>query len=171
MAREVLSQAPRDEDVLPQLLGAFLIGMIVLLLGGRPISLYKKVVPLMDPLKSILLVIHVFVASLATALFAIACGKSTTPLLQKRRTRQLAPAPAAGVREPQVPWGMIRVAGRTLLEVEREAIRVSLELAGGRQAEAARQLGLPKQTFHDRLRRLGLDGRGEVDLPRVEARG
>ena len=83
----------------------------------------------------------------------------------------VAPAPAAGVREPQVPWGMIRVAGRTLLEVEREAIRVSLELAGGRQAEAARQLGLPKQTFHDRLRRLGLDGRGEVDLPRVEARG
>ena len=69
-------------------LGAFLIGMIVLLLGGATIAFYVEVVPLMDPLKSIWLVIHVFVASLATALFAIACGISITQLLQARRERR-----------------------------------------------------------------------------------
>ena len=69
-------------------LGAFLIGMIVLLLGGATIAFYVEVVPLMDPLKSIWLVIHVFVASLATALFAIACGLAVTQLMQPRRERR-----------------------------------------------------------------------------------
>ena len=69
-------------------LGAFLIGMVVLLLGGATVSFYVEVVPLMDPLKSVWLVIHVFVASLATALFAIACGISITQLLQARRERR-----------------------------------------------------------------------------------
>ena len=71
-------------------LGAFLIGMVVLLLGGATISYYVEVVPLMDPLKSIWLVIHVFVASLATALFAIAAGLSFTQILQTRRQRRIA---------------------------------------------------------------------------------
>ena len=69
-------------------LGAFLIGMIVLLLGGATITFYVEVVPLMDPLKSVWLVIHVFVASLATALFAIACGLAVTQLMQTRRERR-----------------------------------------------------------------------------------
>ena len=69
-------------------LGGFLICMVVLLLGGATISFYVEVVPLMDPLKSVWLVIHVFVASLATALFAIACGISVTQLLQTRRERR-----------------------------------------------------------------------------------
>jgi cytochrome c-type biogenesis protein CcsB len=69
-------------------LGAFLIGMVVLLLGGATITFYVDVVPLMDPLKSVWLVIHVFVASLATALFAIACGLSSTQLMQARRERR-----------------------------------------------------------------------------------
>jgi cytochrome c-type biogenesis protein CcsB len=69
-------------------LGAFLIGMVVLLLGGATITFYVEVVPLMDPLKSVWLVIHVFVASLATALFAIACGLAVTQLLQARRERR-----------------------------------------------------------------------------------
>ena len=72
-------------------LGAFLIGMVVLLLGGAALSFYVEVTPLMDPLKSVWLVIHVFVASLATALFAIACGLSVTQLLQSRRERHTAP--------------------------------------------------------------------------------
>ncbi|WP_435527786.1 c-type cytochrome biogenesis protein CcsB [Microbacterium aurantiacum] len=71
-------------------LGAFLIGMVVLLLGGATITFYVEVVPLMDPLKSVWLVIHVFVASLATALFAIACGLAVTQLLQARRERRTA---------------------------------------------------------------------------------
>ncbi|WP_323986779.1 c-type cytochrome biogenesis protein CcsB [Microbacterium plantarum] len=69
-------------------LGAFLIGMVVLLLGGATITFYVEVVPLTDPLKSVWLVIHVFVASLATALFAIACGLAVTQLLQARRERR-----------------------------------------------------------------------------------
>ncbi|OAN40930.1 c-type cytochrome biogenesis protein CcsB [Microbacterium sp. H83] len=71
-------------------LGAFLLGMIVLLLGGATLGFYVEVAPLMDPLKSIWLVIHVFVASLATALFALACGVSVTQLMQGRRERLLA---------------------------------------------------------------------------------
>ena len=69
-------------------LGSFLIGMIVLLLGGATTTFYVEVVPLMDPLKSVWLVIHVFVASLATALFAIACGLAVTQLMQTRRERR-----------------------------------------------------------------------------------
>lgn len=68
-------------------LGSFIVGMVALLLGGATLAFYVDVVPLMDPLKSIWLVIHVFVASLATALFAIACGLSVTQLIQARRER------------------------------------------------------------------------------------
>lgn len=74
-------------------LGAFLIGMVVLLLGGATITFYVEVVPLMDPLKSVWLVIHVFVASLATALFAIACGLALTQLMKSRRERRIAASP------------------------------------------------------------------------------
>ncbi|KNY07232.1 c-type cytochrome biogenesis protein CcsB [Microbacterium sp. GCS4] len=74
-------------------LGAFLLGMTVLLLGGATLGFYVEVVPLMDPLKSVWLVIHVFVASLATALFALACGVSITQLMQGRRERLLSAAP------------------------------------------------------------------------------
>lgn len=69
-------------------LGSFLIGMVVLLLGGATLAFYVGITPLMDPLKSVWLVIHVFVASLATALFAISCGLSATQLLQGRRERR-----------------------------------------------------------------------------------
>lgn len=65
-------------------------------------------------------------------------------------------SPQLWVREPKVPWGMVRVEGRTMLEVEREVLLYSLESCGGSQAEAARKLGLPRQTLHDRLRRHGL---------------
>ncbi|MBT9605040.1 c-type cytochrome biogenesis protein CcsB [Microbacterium sp.] len=69
-------------------LGSFLLGMVVLLLGGATLAFYVEVTPLMDPLRSVWLVIHVFVASLATALFALACGLSVTQLLQSRRERR-----------------------------------------------------------------------------------
>jgi len=52
----------------------------------------------MDPLKSIWLVIHVFVASLATALFALACGLSVTQLLQSRRERRTSVSPDSAGR-------------------------------------------------------------------------
>ncbi|MDX2377729.1 c-type cytochrome biogenesis protein CcsB [Microbacterium sp. LRZ72] len=82
-------------------LGGFLIGMVVLLLGGATVAFYVEVVPLMDPLKSVWLVIHVFVASLATALFAIACGISVTQLLQARRERRA--GATAGAARPTGP--------------------------------------------------------------------
>ncbi len=75
-------------------LGAFMTGLVVLLLGGGTL-LHVEVVPLMDPLKSIWLIIHVFVASLATAFFAIAFGLSVLQLLQARRERKVAAAARA----------------------------------------------------------------------------
>lgn len=66
-------------------LGSLITGLTVLLLGGATLAFYVEIVPLMDPLKSVWLVIHVFVASLATALFALAFGLSVLQLLQARR--------------------------------------------------------------------------------------
>ncbi|MFT4211868.1 MAG: c-type cytochrome biogenesis protein CcsB [Microbacterium sp.] len=65
-------------------LGAFVTGLIVVLLGGSSL-LWVEVTPLSDPLKSVWLVIHVFVASLATALYALAFALSVLQLLQTRR--------------------------------------------------------------------------------------
>ncbi|WP_439592729.1 c-type cytochrome biogenesis protein CcsB [Microbacterium sp.] len=69
-------------------LGTFITGLVVVLLGGATLAFYVEVVPLMDPLKSVWLVIHVFVASLATALFALAFGLSVLQLMQARRERK-----------------------------------------------------------------------------------
>ena len=70
-------------------LGAFITGLVVVLLGATLLGgLYVEITPLMDPLKSVWLVIHVFVASLATALFALAFGLSVTQLMQARRERK-----------------------------------------------------------------------------------
>jgi len=68
-------------------LGTFITGLVTVLLGGTAIWFYTIVVPLADPLKSVWLVIHVFVASLATALFALAFALSVTQLMQARRER------------------------------------------------------------------------------------
>ena len=76
-------------------LGSFITGLVVLLLGGATVGFYVEVVPLMDPLKSVWLVIHVFVATLATALFAIAFGLSVVQLLQTRREAKVAAAVAS----------------------------------------------------------------------------
>lgn len=74
-------------------LGSFITGLIVVLMGGTLVGgLYVEVVPLADPLKSVWLVIHVFVASLATALFALAFALSVLQLIQARRERRIAAA-------------------------------------------------------------------------------
>lgn len=70
--------------------GTFIIGLVVVLLGGAATSFYVGVVPLMDPLKSIWLVIHVFVASLSTAFFALAFALSVLQLMRARQERLLA---------------------------------------------------------------------------------
>ncbi len=71
-------------------LGTFITGLVVALLGASAVSFYVIVTPLADPLKSVWLVIHVFVASLATAFLALAFALSVTQLLQLRRERLLA---------------------------------------------------------------------------------
>ncbi len=70
-------------------LGTFIIGLVVVLLGLASTNFYVEVTPLMDPLKSVWLVIHVFVASLATAFLALACALSVLQLLQARRERKI----------------------------------------------------------------------------------
>lgn len=68
-------------------LGTFVTGLVIVLLGVSAVSFYVEVTPLMDPLKSTWLVIHVFVASLATAFLALAFALSVTQLMQLRRER------------------------------------------------------------------------------------
>ncbi|MFH8248911.1 c-type cytochrome biogenesis protein CcsB [Microbacterium sp. B2969] len=80
-------------------LGALITGMVVLLLGASTLAFYVQITPLADPLKSIWLVIHVFVASLATALFALAFGLSVLQLMQARRERRVAAAEAGAAKQ------------------------------------------------------------------------
>lgn len=75
-------------------LGSFVTGLAIVLLGGAALAYYVEVVPLADPLKSVWLVIHVFVASLATAVFALAFALSVLQLMQARRQRLTAAAGA-----------------------------------------------------------------------------
>lgn len=71
-------------------LGTFISGLVVVLLGAAAANFYVEVTPLVDPLKSVWLVIHVFVATLSTALFALAFALSVMQLLQSRRERKIA---------------------------------------------------------------------------------
>ncbi len=73
-------------------LGTFITGLVVVLLGLAATNFYVDVTPLMDPLKSVWLIIHVFVASLGTAFFALAFALSVLQLMQSRRERLIAEA-------------------------------------------------------------------------------
>ncbi len=66
-------------------LGAYITGMTVLALGIVTVNFYVDVIPLPPALQSVWLVIHVFVASLATGFFAIGAGLSIMQLLRTRR--------------------------------------------------------------------------------------
>ncbi len=66
-------------------LGTFIIGLVVLLLGGSTVSFYVAVTPLVPSLQSVWLVIHVFVASLGTAFLALGFALSVLQLLQHHR--------------------------------------------------------------------------------------
>ncbi|GGF37429.1 c-type cytochrome biogenesis protein CcsB [Microbacterium sorbitolivorans] len=68
--------------------GAFMTGLVTVLLGAASMpNIYVQITPLADPLKSTWLIIHVFVASLATAFMALAFALSVLQLLQTRRER------------------------------------------------------------------------------------
>lgn len=66
-------------------LGAYITGIVMLLLGLGTVNFYVDVTPLPPPLQSAWLVIHVFVATLATGFFAVGGGLSIAQLLQARR--------------------------------------------------------------------------------------
>ncbi|MEY2847758.1 MAG: hypothetical protein RI885_423 [Actinomycetota bacterium] len=65
-------------------LGAYISGFALIVLGVGTVNFYVDVVPLAVPLQSFWLVIHVFVAVLGTAFFALGAGLSITQLLQSR---------------------------------------------------------------------------------------
>jgi cytochrome c-type biogenesis protein CcsB len=66
-------------------LGAFIVGLVVLLLGLSAVNFYVPITPLPPALQSVWLVIHVFVATLATGFFAVGGGLSIAQLLQSKR--------------------------------------------------------------------------------------
>jgi cytochrome c-type biogenesis protein CcsB len=87
-------------------LGAFVSGFVLLSLGIVTVNFYVDVVPLPPALQSAWLVIHVFVASTATAFFALGAGLSILQLVRARsEARQMAKAgllttlPASSVLE------------------------------------------------------------------------
>ena len=87
-------------------LGAYVSGFVLLALGIVTVNFYVDVVPLPPALQSAWLVIHVFVASLATAFFALGAGLSILQLVRACfEAREMAKAgllktlPASGVLE------------------------------------------------------------------------
>lgn len=87
-------------------LGAYVSGFVLLALGIVTVNFYVDVVPLPPALQSSWLVIHVFVASLATGFFALGAGLSVAQLVRTRlEARQMANArlfntlPSSGVLE------------------------------------------------------------------------
>nr|WP_253202128.1 c-type cytochrome biogenesis protein CcsB [Subtercola sp. PAMC28395] len=66
-------------------LGTFVTGLVLILLGISTVNYYVVIAPLPPALQSAWLVIHVFVASLGTAFFALGFALSGIQLLQYRR--------------------------------------------------------------------------------------
>lgn len=66
-------------------LGVYVTGFALITLGVGTVNFYVPVKPLPPALDSYWLIIHVFVASLGTAFFAIGAGLSIVQLLQARR--------------------------------------------------------------------------------------
>jgi cytochrome c-type biogenesis protein CcsB len=66
-------------------LGAYVTGLVALLLGLASVNFYVPITPLPLALQSVWLVIHVFVATLGTGFFAVGGGLAIAQLLQARR--------------------------------------------------------------------------------------
>ena len=140
-------------------LGTFILGLVVVLLGGAATGFYVQVVPLSDPLKSVWLVIHVFVASLGTAFFALAFALSVFQLLQVRReTKAIAGAEKPGPRFLKT-LPVLRAAGGPRLPVRDHRLHL-LDV----HAHRGRDLG------QRRLGQvLGLRHQGDLDLHHLGA--
>ncbi|MEO7348760.1 MAG: c-type cytochrome biogenesis protein CcsB [Terrimesophilobacter sp.] len=66
-------------------LGTYISGFALVVLGVGTVNFYVPVSPLPPALQSYWLIIHVFVATLGTAFFAVGAGLSIVQLLQARR--------------------------------------------------------------------------------------
>jgi len=53
--------------------------------------------------------------------------------------------------------GVKSLIGRRMVDVEAELIRATLEATGGKRGDAARMLGIPRRTFYNRLKALGIE--------------
>ncbi len=53
--------------------------------------------------------------------------------------------------------GIQSLIGRRMVDIEAELIRATLEATGGKRGEAARMLGIPRRTFYNRLKALGIE--------------
>lgn len=73
-------------------LGTYVLGLNLVLLGVAVVNCYVPVSPLQPSLQSYWLVVHVFVACLGTAFFALAAGLSAAQLIQEKRERSREPA-------------------------------------------------------------------------------
>ena len=70
-------------------LGTFIVGLVLVLQGIALLRYFAPVVPLQPALQSYWLVIHIIVAALGTAFFALGFALSALQLLQYRRERQV----------------------------------------------------------------------------------
>jgi cytochrome c-type biogenesis protein CcsB len=85
-------------------LGTFVTGLVIILLGIATVGFRVDVAPLPPALQSYWLVIHVFVAILATAFFALGFALSVVQLLQHRREALV----AAGGDRPSTSLSFLR---------------------------------------------------------------
>jgi transcriptional regulator with GAF, ATPase, and Fis domain len=53
--------------------------------------------------------------------------------------------------------GLRGLVGRRMEDVEAELIRATLEVTGGKRGDAAKMLGIPRRTFYNRLKALGIE--------------
>jgi len=53
--------------------------------------------------------------------------------------------------------GVKGLVGRRMVDIEADLIRATLEATGGKRGEAARMLGIPRRTFYNRLKVLGIE--------------
>ena len=75
--------------------------------------------------------------------------------------RVVAPRPPSGgvaVAAAGADAGLVATRGRTFRDIEVEVYRFALRECGGKRADAAKRLGIPRSTFYDRLRALGIEG-------------
>ena len=84
-------------------LGAFVSGFVLLALGIVTVNFYVDVVPLPPALQSWWLVIHVFVASLSTAFFALGAGLSVFQLIRERLDARPGGTPRLMASLPDAP--------------------------------------------------------------------